>query len=250
MEEFKVKNGNNMVWVIIGIITVISIFIYLYWYFNIRNIDIYTENFTPIGDINKEVKFSEDIGINLKEEALGLSLKYKAIVGWLRVPGTSIDFPIFQSKDNIRYSRNNRDNFNDGWGESYLDYRNNINNIYDMKNFIIYGHNTEEDSGFTPLLNYRSKKYLDNHKYIEFSTINQNYKWEIFSVYITTTEFFYIDTVFNDKEEYFNFISLCKSKSLYNIDVNVTKNDTILTLSTCEYSLENGRFVVQAKLVK
>ena len=41
-----------------------------------------------------------------------------------------------------------------------------------------------------------------------------------------------------------------KEKSMYNTDIDVNSNDTILTLSTCDYSVDDGRFVVQAKLVK
>ena len=37
---------------------------------------------------------------------------------------------------------------------------------------------------------------------------------------------------------------------MYNTDIDVNSNDTILTLSTCDYSVDDGRFVVQAKLVK
>ena len=179
MEEFKVKGNNNMIAIVIGLIIAVGVFVYSYWYFNIRNIEFNfaqtedfefseAEGFEFIGQKNKEVKFSEDIGLNLKEEALALSIKYNDVKGWLKVPGTSIDYPVFQSSDNNRYLRHNRDNVNDMWGELLLDYRNNVNNMYDMKNFIIYGHNTEEDTWFTPLLNYRSKEFFNTHKYIEF----------------------------------------------------------------------------------
>ena len=254
MEEFNVRGKDkDIIFIVLGLILVIGVFVYAYWYFNIRNIELkFTEidNFQFVGDTNKEVEFSEDIGLNLKEEAAALAVKYNDVKGWFKVPGTSIDYPVFQSSDNNRYLRHNRDNVNDMWGELLLDYRNNVNNMYDMKNFIIYGHNTEEDSWFTPLLNYRSKEFFDNHKYIEFSTINDNYKWEIFTVYLTTTDFFYIDTVFKDKNEYYDFLTTCKNKSLYDTGVSISKDDTILTLTTCEYSKVNGRFVVQAKLVR
>lgn len=40
-----------------------------------------------------------------------------------------------------------------------------------------------------------------------------------------------------------------KELSLYEIDSNLVLGDELLTLLTCEYSQENGRFVVVAKKV-
>ena len=116
--------------------------------------------------------------------------------------------------------------------------------------YIIYGHNTSEDSCFTPLLKFKDENFFKEHKTFEFSTINGNYTWEIFSVYITDTSFFYIDTNFETDDEYSEFLKTIKDKSSYDTKVSVSKEDTILTLSTCEYSLTDGRFVIHAKLVK
>ena len=44
--------------------------------------------------------------------------------------------------------------------------------------------------------------------------------------------------------------SSVKEKSMYNSDIEITDEDTILTLSTCDYSIDDGRFVIQAKLLK
>ena len=252
MENFKQSKNKNIILAIIGVLLILLICTYTYWYFNIRSTgtDSNQEVFKPVGDLNQEVDFSKDEGIDLMEESLALSLKYNDVIGWLKIPGTSVDTAVFQTKDNTRYLRHNRDNTNTQWGEMFLDYRNNINEMEDRKNFIIYGHNTSEDTWLTPIMNYANEDFYKKHKFIEFSTLKGNYKWEIFTAYKTTTEFFYIDTVFANKDEYFNFISLCKNKSIYNTGVEVTKDDTILTLSTCEYTQANGRFVVQAKLVK
>ncbi|MDD2376115.1 MAG: class B sortase [Clostridia bacterium] len=213
-----------------------------------KNVDITEEQL--IGDINKEVIDSEGQGINLQEEILALNLQYPDAIAWLMVPGTSIDMPIFKSTDNNRYLRNDRDNATTKWGETFLDYRSDINNMDKMSHFIIYGHNTEVDSHFTPLLNFKNEKFLNEHKIIEMSTIKGNYKWEIFSAYTTDTDFFYIDTVFADLNDYGDFLNTLKSKSVFDTKVSVSSSDTILTLSTCDYVKTNGRYVVQAKLVK
>lgn len=204
-----------------------------------------------IGDLTQEVKTSEQEGRSLIEELKNVHQNYQDAVVWLKIPGTSIDTPVFQSTDNDRYLRKDRDNLETRWGENFLDYTCNVNKIGEiMQHYIIYGHNTEVDTRFTPLLNYKNKEFYDKHKQIEFVTLRSKYQFEIFSVYKTTTDFYYIDTEFEKEEEYEAFLNTIKEKSDYDTGVQITKEDTILTLSTCDYSVDSGRYVVHAKLVK
>ena len=205
-----------------------------------------------IGDENMEVTFSADEGRNLVEELSKVNVTYNDAKAWLKVPGTTIDYPIFQGKDNTAYYRDDRNGDTQLWGETFLDYRNNVSKVKDkMTNTIIYGHNTETDNRFTPLLNYKREEFYQKHKYIELATKDGLYRYEIFTVYsVDATKFYYIDTEFESQTEYDNFISSLVKKSRYDTGVEVTAADSILTLSTCDYSIKNGRFVVQAKLIK
>lgn len=203
-----------------------------------------------IGDINLEVKHADEEGRNLQDEAKALNATYSDVIGWLRIAGTSIDTPIFHTTDNEYYLKHNRDKSSTEWGEAFLDYRNDISKIDNMVHLIIYGHNTKKDDNFTPLLNYKNEEFFNAHQIIEFSTLDGNYKWQIFSTYVTDTDFFYIDTNFADANEYTQFLYTLESKRMYNNGIEVIGNETILTLSTCDYSRTNGRFVVQAKLIK
>ena len=187
---------------------------------------------------------------NLQEEIKAINEKYSDAIAWIKVPGTTIDTVVFQADNNDRYLRNDRDNVATLWGETFMDYRCNIDNMTDKSHFIIYGHNTETDDHFTPLMNYKNKEFFNEHQIVEMSTLKGNYKWQIFTVYVTDTEFFYIDTNFADANEYKEFLNSVKSKSMYNTNQEISENDTILTLSTCDYTRANGRFVVQCKLIK
>lgn len=204
-----------------------------------------------IGDENAAVTTSKDEKRDLKNELSEVNVTYKDAKAWLKVPGTSIDYPIFQGTDNSRYYRDDRDGVTQNWGETYLDYRCNVKKLSSpMTNIIIYGHNTETDNRFTPLLNYKRQEFFNNHKYIELATLEGVYTYEIFSVYSTSVDFYYIDTVFESKNEYEEFIEKCAKKTRYSTGVEVSADDTILTLSTCDYSKRDWRFVVQARLVK
>ena len=158
---------------------------------------------------------------------------------------------MFQRTDNTRYYRDDRDGETQDWGETFIDYRCDSSKLSEqMTNFIIYGHNTETDNRFTPLLNYKRQEFYNTHKYIELATVDGLNTYEIFSVYSTDTDFYYIDTEFASMSEYGDFLDDIKSKSRYDTGVEVSTADSILTLSTCDYSRRDGRFVVQAKLVE
>ncbi len=204
-----------------------------------------------IGDENAKVTTAKDEGRDLVEELKAVNVTYKDAIGWLKVPGTTIDYPIFQGTDNTRYYREDRDGVTQYWGETFLDYRCDITKLASpMTNIIIYGHNTETDNRFTPLLNYKREEFYTNHRYIELATLNGLNTYEIFSVYSTDTEFYYIDTVFENNAEYENYLKSIAKKTRYSTKVDVTPDDQILTLSTCDYSRKDGRFVVQAKRVQ
>lgn len=247
--EFEVKNDRRrkifiIVAIVLGVILITSACI---GYFSSRSKG--NEN-TTIGDINQEVIEAAQEGRNLQEEIKAINEKYSDAIAWIKVPGTSIDTVVFQAKDNDRYLRNDRDNKMTKWGETFLDYRCDINNMTDKSHFIIYGHNTETDDHFTPLQNYKNKEFFDTHQIVEMSTLKGNYKWQIFTVYVTDTDFFYIDTNFEDVKEYKDFLNSVKEKSMYETNQSISESDTILTLSTCDYTRKNGRMVVQCKLIK
>jgi sortase B len=62
-------------------------------------------------------------------------------------------------------------------------------------------------------------------------------------------DFDYRNTMLGNGENIYNLLDRLKDKSLQNRDVTLTPDDTILTLSTCEYDFEDARLVVMAKLV-
>ena len=247
--EFGVKDNKKKKIIIIVAAIVLGVILITagcIWYFSSRG----TSDTPQIGDVNQEVTESKDEGRNLQEEIKAINEKYSDAIAWIKVPGTSIDTVVFKSTDNDRYLRTDRDNNSTMWGETFMDYRCDINNMTDKSHFIIYGHNTETDDHFTPLLNYKSKDFFDKHQIIEMSTLKGNYRWQIFTVYVTDTSFFYIDTHFEDAKEYKEFLDSVKSKSMYDTNQSISEKDTILTLSTCDYTRKDGRFVVQCKLIK
>ena len=60
---------------------------------------------------------------------------------------------------------------------------------------------------------------------------------------------YYIQTSFSDNTEYESFLETITNRSVKNFNVQLTADDTILTLSTCANNNEY-RVVLHAKLIK
>jgi sortase B len=169
------------------------------------------------------------------------------IVGYLKIEDTSIDYPVVQSTDNDYYLSYNAYKKSDKNGALFLDYENDTSR--DDPNTIIYGHNMLLDNMFHSLRYYRTVDYYNSHRYIIFDTLYAEQTWEIFSVYITLTDFEYIQVYFSGLDKFGAMLNIIKQSSLYETGVDVTQNDRILQLSTCTSGAPDERLVIAAKLV-
>ncbi len=168
--------------------------------------------------------------------------------GWIQVNGTNINYPFVQTSNNSYYLTHSFEKKYTDAGWIFMDYRNNANTF--DKNTIIYGHARKDKTMFGSLKNILKSDWYnntDNH-IIKLSTEKQNTLWQVFSVYHIKTENYYITTSFNNDAEFEKFINTLKSRSKLKFNANVSKNDYILTLSTC-YN-ETDKVVLHAKLIK
>ncbi|OUZ08763.1 class B sortase [Bacillus pumilus] len=172
------------------------------------------------------------------------------IVGWINMKDTMIQYPIVQSRDNAFYLTRNYLKNGTRAGSIFMDYRNDV--LHESPNTVVYGHRMRDGSMFAGLTNYLKKDFFDEHRTFQYDTLYQSYEAEIFAVYETTVDFDYIQTDFQDLGEYAHYLQAVRKKSIYQTKTDVSTDDLILTLSTCDHVLapKNGRLVVQAKLKK
>ncbi|EKZ1457078.1 class B sortase [Listeria monocytogenes] len=185
----------------------------------------------------------------VREELKALRKLNKDMAGWLTIADTEIDYPILQSTDNDYYLHHNYKNEKARAGSVFKDYRN-TNEFLD-KNTIIYGHNMKDGSMFADLRKYLDKNFWEKHPTFSYESGLANYKIEIFAVYETTTDFYYIETEFPGANDFDNYLQKVRGQSIYKSNVEVSGKDRIITLSTCdtEKDYEKGRMVIQGKLV-
>lgn len=173
----------------------------------------------------------------------------KDTVGWLIVNDTNVNYPVVQTSDNEYYLKHSFDRTTNSAGWVYADYRNNFNNF--NRNTVIYAHGRKDKVMFGSLTKTLDEKWYTKpeNQIIQFSTLKYNTMWQIFAVYKFKAESYYITTEFSSDESYEKFLNTMKSRSIHNFNVPLTKDDKLLTLSTC-YNDMGVRLVVQAKLIK
>ena len=167
--------------------------------------------------------------------------------GWIKLNGTNINYPFVQLSNNKYYLTHSFDKSYNSAGWLFLDYR---NNSTDNRNTIIYAHGRNDKTMFGSLRNVLSNNWLkDTNNYvIKISTEKENSLWQIFSTYHLPTTSDYLQTNFNNDNEFQDFINMIISRSSYNFNTSVSVNDNILTLSTCYNN--SDKMVVHAKLIK
>lgn len=176
------------------------------------------------------------------------------MAAWLIVDDTVIDYPVMQTmEDETYYLYKDFYGNPDNSGCLILDTDSTLYGI-GTTNLIIHGHNMKAGTMFGSLDEYQDEAYYEQHKYMELYTQTEKRQYEVIAVfysqvyYVTDLVFKYYNFFEAETEDEFSyFYDNIKEMSLYDTGVTAELGDCFLTLSTCAYHVEDGRFVVVAK---
>lgn len=208
---------------------------------------------TPGGDLDPDGDYPFDAESPILPEYQDAYQQNDDLVGWIRIDGTVIDYPVLQhSEEKGYYLNRNFDKEYSNHGSIYL--REQCDPFKPSDNVVIYGHYKQDGSMFHDLHGYYRESFWKDHQFIEFDTIYDHHTYQILAVFKTsaTPDKLYPYHLFNDAKdaaEFDQFVSDVKSMSFYDTGVSAEYGDKLITLSTCEYTLSNGRLVVVAKQV-
>ena len=248
--EWICKQLDRLLMVFVSLLAAVCLLYSCYVLFDIlyNNNKAYVSNdllqYRPKADEAGEVSMEELKAIN------------EDVVGWITIPGTNIDYPVVQGADDLHYSSH------DVYGNGSL-----TGSIYmaagsspELEDYytIIYGHHMFNGSMFGNLPKYEKEEYYQDHKLIQFDTMTEEGTYEIFAALYSkdydrneTGVFKYYNYKTLNSEIVFNeFIYNAKQESIYDTGITPMFGDEILTLSTCNYHTEDGRFVVMARKIK
>ena len=111
-----------------------------------------------------------------------------------------------------------------------------------------------DGSMFQQLMNYKDKDFYESHKTIYFDTLNETGTYTVVAVILARAlgEYeqgfrYYGQYTFGDEDDLNEYMSNIYQLALYDTGETVSFGDKLITLSTCEYSQEDGRLAVIAK---
>lgn len=169
--------------------------------------------------------------------------KIPALQAIVSIPNTNLLEPVVQADDNSFYLEHNLSLEKDGIGATFLDYR--IDMDHNPKKILIFGHNSKNITlPFQILEEYENFSYFETHPIIQLETKNGTSSYEIFSAFVETENWDYMNLKFDSEEKWYEHLKSLKERSLYETNVTISKEDDILILQTCS---ENPKYDVYRK---
>lgn len=248
------------------VIFCVSAFQLVKYYLGARNAD---RDFEQLADLVAQAEQSEDDGGPI-DDASGagtsedkdeidaailrtyqeLKAQNSDMVGWISIEGTKINYPVMYTPDQPDfYLTHNFEKEYNRYGVPYV--AEHCDPEKPSDNLIIYAHHMKDGSMFTGLMNYMDQEFIKEHPLIRFDTLTERGEYEVLAVFLTTVDEqgfpYYVFADAGNQEDFDDYISQCKAISLYETGVTAEYGDKLITLSTCEYSDENGRLVVVGK---
>jgi len=177
----------------------------------------------------------------------------KDVIGWIKVDGTAIDYPVLMSsfeKDNNYYIDHDFYCKQKRAGSIYAQ-RSNTADFTDF-NTVLYGHNMLNGSMFGTLKRFRNKNFFNENRNLYIYTKGHILKYEIVSAFIYDDRLLYTFFNFNVDDGRNQFIDtvLNPQTNAKNVleGASITVDDKLITLSTCT-SVDSERYLVVAKLI-
>jgi len=204
-----------------------------------------TEAYRGESDLHKQLMQlkpvpQEDPVVN--QSVIDLEAQNSDMAGWLTVPGTRIDYPFVQAKDNDFYLRRN---FNGAYalaGTLFMDYR--CAKDFSSQNTIIYGHHMRNGSMFGAIKKFRDKDFFTANKTAAIYLPDQTYTLELFAFMLVRSN----DAVLYDHEPGNDFLAYVEQNARQYRDIGASADDRFVTLSTCAYEFEGARMALVGRI--
>lgn len=180
-----------------------------------------------------------------------LQTQNPALWGWLSIEGTDISYPVMHTPDEPEYYLH-RD-FQGAYsfhGTPFLD--GSCTETY--LHALIYGHNMRDGALFAPLLAYASEDFWQAHPTVCLRTAAGVTSYRVLAAfyarvcYPSETDVFryYQYTDLSDPQRFAEYVEQVSAAALYDTHLSADYGNRLLTLSTCSYHTQNGRFAVVA----
>lgn len=213
---------------------------------------------TEVGDMRSEER--EDL-VTDKGTVIGkyadLYLKNSDLIGWVTVEDTMIDYPVMQTRNDPEYYLHR--SFDKEYADSGTPFLDAASDIFKpTSNFLVYGHHMKNGTMFKDLLKYDDEEFYNEHKTFKFDTI---YKGGQGTYQVIAAGYSQIYSKDSDRFKYYQYAGITteesfdeyvqgvKSLSAYDTGETAEFGDQLVTLSTCAYHTDEGRFFVVGRRI-
>ena len=151
------------------------------------------------------------------------------VVAWVKIPGTVVDYPIVQTKDNQYYLKRAFDGKKNSCGTIFMNAYNRMD--FSDYNTVLYGHNMKNGSMFAVINKYKEDAFYEDHKEVWLFTPYWERKYQIISVHKATDASETYTVEFGDR--YAEHVAKEASMSIYDTGNGYNVDLPMITLSTC-----------------
>ena len=206
---------------------------------------------TPAPVVEPAPAAEEEKTVEIPIDFSSLKEKNSEVYAWIRIPDTQVDYPILQrASDDLYYLDHTIDGAEGLPGSIYTQSLNAQD--FSDKNTVIYGHNMRDETMFGGLKSYMDESYMKAHSQILIYTPEHILTYQVFAAVTYDNRHILNSFDFESEEgfqEYLDSLKEVRNMSSYiDSDVEVTTEDKIITLSTCNGNSDQ-RFLVEAVLV-
>lgn len=175
------------------------------------------------------------------------------IYAWIYIPGTPVDYPIFQHPTDNSYYLNHNMNGSTGYPGCIYTEDYNAKDFLDP-NTVIYGHNMKNGTMFGSIHNFLDQKYMEENQYLYIYTKDNMYVYEIFSAYEAGNEHLLADVDSSGEGYLDNYLDqvgrMTERGGVMREEESLEEGDRIVTLSTCISGQNEKRLLLQAVICK
>lgn len=202
----------------------------------------------------EETKKIDAADLTVLKKYKDLYKQNKDLAGWLSIEGTVIDYPVMQTgkKNSDYYLHHDFEKKDSDHGTLFIDARNDYVNR--DTNLIIYGHNMRDGTMFGGLKSFMDQDYFEKHQNLVFDTIYEKAKYRIVAVCLSKVNYqddkafrYYNFLNAQSKEEFNAFLANIQQLTVFDQKIDISYGDELLTLSTCNSYIQDGRLFLIAK---
>ncbi|MCB6366120.1 class B sortase [Intestinibacillus massiliensis] len=175
----------------------------------------------------------------------GLREKNPDCVAIVAIPGTALYYPVMQSEEEEGQYYLHRDFYGgqSAAGTPFLDVRCDI--AKPSQNLILYGHHMRNGQMFAILKRYKEPAFRDAHPVVTLTRTGGADTYEVFSAFV-------LSGARTDAVDFLAQVdpadpAAAAALSRYPSGVAVQPDDALLTLVTCDYSVDGGRMAIVAR---